>query len=127
MQMKTKRETITRGSGNVFADLDLPNPEELHLKARLTHLITRIIKQRGWTQSQAAKALDIKQPDISELSRGQRLEHYSVERLMNFLSRLEQKVTITVSSHELPLEEIVIAARKVKGNRRSSHQQSPRF
>jgi predicted XRE-type DNA-binding protein len=108
--MKPKKEILTRGSGNIFADLDLPNPEELQLKARLTHLITRIIKQRGWTQQQAAKALGIKQPDVSELSRGERLEHYSVERLMHFLSRLEQKVTITVSSKELPSEEIVIAA-----------------
>jgi predicted XRE-type DNA-binding protein len=108
--MKAKDEAITHSSGNVFADLDLPNPEELQLKARLTHLITRIIKQRGWTQIQAAKALGIKQPDVSELTRGERLEHYSVERLMNFLGKLEQKVTITVSSRELPLEEIVIAA-----------------
>ncbi len=100
--MKTKKEEITRGSGNIFADLDLPNPEELQLKARLTRLITRIIKQRGWTQQQAAKALRIKQPDVSELSRGERLEHYSVERLMNFLSRLEQTVTITVSSQSYP-------------------------
>lgn len=112
--MKTKNKNITHSSGNVFADLDLPNPEELQLKARLTHLITRIIKQRGWTQSQAAKALGIKQPDVSELSRGERLEHYSVERLMHFLGRLEQKVTITVSSRELPREEIVIAASQTK-------------
>jgi predicted XRE-type DNA-binding protein len=112
--MKTRSKPITRSSGNVFADLELSNPEELQLKARLTHLITRIIKQRGWTQQQAAKALGIKQPDVSELSRGQKLDHYSVERLMYFLSRLEQKVTITVSSRELPLEEIVIATHQVK-------------
>jgi predicted XRE-type DNA-binding protein len=111
--MKTDKNLI-RSSGNVFADLDLPNPEELQLKARLTHLITRIIKGRGWTQSQAAKALGIKQPDVSELTRGERLEHYSIERLMHFLSKLEQKVTITVSSHEVPREEIVIAARGAK-------------
>jgi predicted XRE-type DNA-binding protein len=60
MPMKAKNKNITRSSGNVFADLDLLNPEELQLKARLTHLITRIIRQRGWTQSQAAKALGIK-------------------------------------------------------------------
>jgi predicted XRE-type DNA-binding protein len=114
MPMKAKSKNITRSSGNVFADLDLPNPEELQLKARLTHLITRIIRQRSWTQSQAAKALGIKQPDVSELCRGERLEHYSVERLMNFLSRLEQRVTITVNSRELPREEIVIAASQAK-------------
>ena len=58
-------------SGNVFADLELPNAEELHTKTKLTLLIKRLIKQRGWTQQQAADALGIKQPDVSELSRGQ--------------------------------------------------------
>ena len=108
--MKTSDKDFTLSSGNVFADLGFPNAEELKTKTKLTLLITRIIKQRGWTQQQAADALGIKQPDVSELSRGQRLEHYSVERLMNFLSLLEQKVTITVSSAELPTEEIVVAA-----------------
>ena len=107
--MKTD-EDFTPSSGNVFADLELPNAEELHTKTKLTLLIKRLIRQRGWTQQQAADALGIKQPDVSELSRGQRLEHYSVERLMHFLSRLEQRVTITVSSDELPTEEIVVAA-----------------
>ena len=109
--MTTHKKDFTLGSGNVFADLDLPNPEELQLKTKLTLLIKRIVEQRGWTQQQAADALGIKQPDVSELSRGQRLEHYSVERLLNFLSNLEQRVTITVSSAELPPEEIVVAAR----------------
>ena len=112
--MTTKKD-FTLGSGNVFADLDLPDPEELQLKTKLTLLIKRIIQQRGWTQQQAADALGIKQPDVSELSRGQRLEHYSVERLLNFLSKLEQKVTITVNSDELPPEEIVLVAQAPTG------------
>lgn len=106
---KTQDIQITQSSGNVFADLGFENPEELKLKARLTHLINHIIEGRGWTQQQTADALGIKQPDVSALTRGRKLEHYSVERLMNFLGRLEQKVTITVSSDELPREEIVIA------------------
>lgn len=104
---------ITHGSDNVFADLGLENPEELRLKARLTHLINRTIRQRGWTQQQAAGALGIKQPDVSELTRGKRLEHYSVERLMQFLARLNHRITITVSGDELPPQEIVIAAEKL--------------
>lgn len=108
----TKRG-YTLGSGNVFADLDLPDAEELQLKTRLTLLIKRITEQRGWTQQQTAEALGIKQPDVSALSRGQRLEHYSAERLMHFLSRLHQRVTITVSSDELLTEEIVIAAQAI--------------
>lgn len=102
--------SITRSSGNVFADLELENPEELQLKARLTHLINRTIQQRGWTQQKAAEVLKVKQPDVSALVRGQRLDHYSVERLMQFLARLDNRVTITVSGGELPTQEIVIAA-----------------
>lgn len=102
--------SFTHSSGNVFADLELENPEELQLKARLTHLIDRTIRQRGWTQQKAAEVLKVKQPDVSALVRGQRLDHYSVERLMQFLARLDNRVTITVSGGELPPEEFVIAA-----------------
>ena len=52
----------------------------------------------------ATDVLGIKQPDVSELTQGKRLDHYSVERLMRFLSMLDQNVTITVSSDELPTE-----------------------
>lgn len=110
MTRTDKEPTITRSSGNVFADLELENPEELQLKARLTHLINRTIQQRGWTQQKAAEVLRVKQPDVSALVRGQRLDHYSVERLMQFLARLDNRVTITVSGGELPPEEFVIAA-----------------
>lgn len=109
---KTTDENVSfpRSSGNVFADLELENPEELQLKAQLTHLISRSIRQRGWTQQKAAEVLKIKQPDVSALVRGRRLDHYSAERLMQFLARLDNRVTITVSGDELPPEEFVIAA-----------------
>ena len=45
---------ITESSGNVFADLGLPNPEQELLKARLTLQIYHLIRQRGLTQVQAA-------------------------------------------------------------------------
>lgn len=105
-----EKASFTRSSGNVFADLALENPEDLQLKARLTHLIDRSIRQRGWTQQKAAEVLRVKQPDVSALVRGQRLDHYSIERLMQFLARLDNRVTITVSGSELPAEEFVIAA-----------------
>ena len=106
--MTEKAQSMTPSSGNVFADLSLPDPEELQLKARLTRLIDQVVQHRRWTQKRTAQALGIKQPDVSAMLRGKRLEHYSVERLMFFLSKLEQSVTITVSSAELPTEEIVV-------------------
>lgn len=104
---------MTRSSGNVFADLGLENPDELKLKARLTHLVNQVITHRHWTQKQTAEALSITQPDVSALLRGKRLEHYSVERLMLFLGKLEQTVIITVSSDELPAEQKITVSGKL--------------
>lgn len=99
MKAKDKDETITRGSENIFADLAIENPEEYQLKARLASLIYDVIEERGWTQKEAAKALGVKQPDVSNITRGL-LDHFSVERLMHFISRLEHRVTITVQEEE---------------------------
>jgi hypothetical protein len=46
-----------QGTGNVFADLGLPNPEQELLKARLTLQTRKIIKKRGLTQAQAGEIL----------------------------------------------------------------------
>jgi predicted XRE-type DNA-binding protein len=86
---------VAEGSGNVFADLDLPNADQELLKAQLTLRIYRIIKQRGLTQTQAAKALGIKQPHVSLLMRN-RAGTFSIGRLMDFLTALGQDVSITV-------------------------------
>src|SRR5450432_1358242 len=86
---ETAPRKITESSGNVFADLGLPNPEQELMKAELTLQIYRIIKQRGMTQVEAAKALGIKQPHVSLLMRN-RAGSFSVGRLMEFrlLSRI---------------------------------------
>jgi predicted XRE-type DNA-binding protein len=107
--MSKKDIEYTRSSGNVFADMGFENPEEEQLKARLARLVNRTIKRRGWTQKHAATVLGIAQPSVSDLNRGL-LEHFSVERLMNFLALLDHQVTITVSGDDFPAEEISIAA-----------------
>jgi predicted XRE-type DNA-binding protein len=86
---------ITESSGNVFRDLGLPNPEQEMMKARLTLQIYRIVRERGLTQAQAAKALGIKQPHVSLLMRN-RAGSFSAGRLMEFLTALGQDVEITV-------------------------------
>lgn len=83
------------GSGNVFADLGLPNAEEALAKAELAHKIGMLIKAKGLTQAQAAKVLAVDQPKVSALIRGQ-LSGFSIERLMRFLLLLGQDVKITV-------------------------------
>ena len=83
------------GTGNVFADLGLPNPDRALLKARLTLEISRIIKERKLTQARAGALLGIKQPHVSLLMRN-RAGSFSVERLMDFLTALGKDVEITV-------------------------------
>jgi predicted XRE-type DNA-binding protein len=90
-----KRPRRQKSSGNVFADLGLPNPEQELLKAQLTLQIYRLIRQRGITQTEAGKVLGIKQPHVSALMRN-RSGSFSVERLMDFLTALGQDVEITV-------------------------------
>ena len=98
--MKTKRNTaknadLAEGSGNVFADLGLPNADQELMKARLTLQIYRIIKDRGITQTEAGKILGIPQPHVSALARN-RAGNFSVGRLIDFLTALGQDVEITV-------------------------------
>jgi predicted XRE-type DNA-binding protein len=86
---------VEKSSGNVFADLGLPHPEQELLKAGLTLQIYRLIKKRGLKQAEAGKILGIKQPHVSALMRN-RAGSFSVERLMDFLTALGQNVEITV-------------------------------
>jgi predicted XRE-type DNA-binding protein len=92
---KKSKVRVQKGSGNIFADLGLPNPEQELLKARLTLQIYRIIKARGLTQAQAGEILGIKQPHVSALMRN-RAGNFSIGRLIEFLTALGQDVRITV-------------------------------
>lgn len=91
----SRKKSYTLGSGNVFADLELPDAEELLAKAGLARRISEVIRRRGLTQTQAAAVLGVDQPKISALVRG-RLSGFSFERLLRFLLRLGQDVRIVV-------------------------------
>ena len=95
----SRRTTVTTlgrlGSGNVFADLGLPNPEEELLKAKLVSKIADVIEKRQMTQAQAGEAMGIPQPKVSELCNG-RTETYSVERLYRFLTRIGVGVSVVL-------------------------------
>lgn len=93
--MRKRKVRIEESSGNVFADLGLPNPEQELLKARLTLQIHKIVKARGLTQTQAGQLLGIKQPHVSTLMRN-RAGNFSIGRLIEFLTALGQDVEITV-------------------------------
>jgi len=88
---------VTPGSGNVFADLSVPAPEEELTKAQLASHIRQVIKRSRLTQAAAAKRMGIDQPKVSALLNG-RLTNFSSDRLMRLLTALGQDVDITVKA-----------------------------
>ncbi len=91
----TEKENIELGSDNVFADLGLPDADELHSKAELASRVAEIIRGRHLTQKEAAEVLDATQPIVSKLMSGQ-LHGFSLERLVRFLNALDRDVEIVV-------------------------------
>lgn len=89
------------GSGNVFADVGLPDAEELLARAELMRRVYVLIRERGLTQARAAAVLGTNQPTVSDLMRG-KLSKFSLERLIAFLNALGQDVEISV--RERPAE-----------------------
>jgi predicted XRE-type DNA-binding protein len=94
---RDKETTTTPSSGNVFADLGLPDAEDLLAKANLALHIRRTIEARKLTQVQAARILGLDQPKVSAIING-RLDGFSTERLMRFLNDLGCDVQISVSA-----------------------------
>jgi predicted XRE-type DNA-binding protein len=87
--------TITKSSGNVYADLGLKSPEEHALKAELVRRIAIVMEDQDLTQTATARRLGIAQPDVSKLLKGH-FRQFSVERLLRFLVALGQDVEIVV-------------------------------
>jgi predicted XRE-type DNA-binding protein len=93
---KTKEHPeVEPSSGNVFADLGFPDPEEALLKAQLAGRILQFVRERKLTQVKVAALLGIDQPKVSHLLRG-RLGGFSTERLLRFVNALGQDVEIVI-------------------------------
>ncbi len=92
-----RKNSITASRGNVFADLELAQPDEYLAKAELAAEILKMVQQRRLTQAAAGKLLGIAQPKVSALLNG-RLDGFSTERLFRFLNALGCDIQITVSS-----------------------------
>ena len=91
----TDEENVERGSGNVFADLDLSDSETHLLKAELVSRIGEIVRRGRLTQLAVAKRLGLSQPDVSRLLLGH-FRDYSVERLLRLLTALGRDVDIII-------------------------------
>jgi predicted XRE-type DNA-binding protein len=91
-----RKARSTKSSGNVFADIGVPNAGEHLAKADLVIGIAALIKSKGLSQTAAAKLIGIAQPDVSRLMRGH-FEGFSYERLFNLLNALGENVRVVVS------------------------------
>ena len=95
--MAKRRTEIQPGTGNVFADLGYADAKERTLKVELALEVNRVLKQRKLAQAQAAELLGIAQPHVSDLVR-YRLDRFSVERLLQFLTQLGKDVEIRIAT-----------------------------
>jgi predicted XRE-type DNA-binding protein len=90
-----RREAVTRGTGNVFADLGFPDAAERQAKLRLAYALNQVLEDRKLSQADAANTLGVSQPKVSAL-RNYKLAGFSVERLMNLLTALDQDIDIVI-------------------------------
>ena len=88
-------ETVETGSGNVFADLGLPDPDERQIRVQLALRLNDLLQAEGLTQAAAAKRLGIAQPHVSELKH-YKLSRFSSERLLHYITLLNRDVEIFI-------------------------------
>jgi predicted XRE-type DNA-binding protein len=86
---------IELSSGNVFADLNLPDPEERQLRVQLAVRLNDLLAAEGLTQAAAAKRMGIAQPHVSELKH-YKLGRFSSERLLHYITLLNRDVEIFI-------------------------------
>ena len=99
---------IEAGSDNVFADLDLPNPDKLKIKSGLVIEITRAVRRLGLTQQEAGRRMGLSQPKVSGLMRGD-FANLSERKLMDCLTRLGYDIDIKVRPSKAPIGSLRLA------------------
>ncbi len=99
---------IQRGSGNVFADLGLPDADKLKIKSGLVFEITQAIRKQRLTQDEAAHRMGISQPKVSGMIRGD-FSNLSERKLMDCLNRLGYDIEIKVKPAVAPVGRLVLA------------------
>ena len=93
--MNASDSTVERSSGNVFADLGVPDAVAHLLKGEFVSRIDTIIRQRGITQTEAARILGLSEPDVSRLLGGD-FRQYSLERLFRLLAAFGRDIDIVI-------------------------------
>jgi predicted XRE-type DNA-binding protein len=99
---------VQRSSGNVFADLDLPDAEKLKIKTGLVVEIRKAMRRLGLTQLEAAKRMGITQPKVSDMMQGN-FSNLSERKLMDCLNRLGYDIEIKVKPASEPVGHLMLA------------------
>ena len=94
-----RKAKVEMGSGNIFADLGLPDADAHFLKAQIVSEIYRLTNERKLTQAGAGKRMGISQPEVSRMFKGH-FREYSIDRLMEFLTRFDRDIEIVVKRHK---------------------------
>ncbi len=97
--VNTSESSVRRGCGNVFADLDLPDADSHLLKAELVSRVDDIGRQRGITQAELARTLDLSRPDVSRLLRGE-FREYPLDRLFRYLMAPGRDIEIVIGKSD---------------------------
>jgi predicted XRE-type DNA-binding protein len=95
---KPRKIKFEEGSGNVFADLGLREADQFLVRSQIGFHVFKIVEDRKLKQREIAGVLGIAQPDVSHLMNGH-FSRFTTDKLLDFLKRLNQKVTIEVSRH----------------------------
>ena len=99
---------VHRSSGNVFADLGLPDAEKLKIKSGLVIEIRKAMRRLGLTQQAAAKRMGLTQPKVSDMMRGD-FSNLSERKLMDCLNRLGYDIEIKVKPAAEPVGHLMLA------------------
>ncbi|MBI5437182.1 MAG: XRE family transcriptional regulator [Nitrosomonadales bacterium] len=99
---------VQRSSGNVYADLGLPDAEKLKIKTGLVVEIRKAMSRLGLTQQEAAKRMGITQPKVSDMMRGD-FSNLSERKLMDCLNRLGYDIEIKVKPTSAPVGHLMLA------------------
>jgi len=99
---------VQRSSGNVYADLGLPDADKLKIKTGLVVEIRKAMRRLGLTQQEAAKRMGITQPKVSDMMRGD-FSNLSERKLMDCLNRLGYDIEIKVKPTSEPVGHLMLA------------------
>lgn len=94
----TKQIEFEKSTGNVFADLGIEDAEELQARGLIGFHVIKLLKNENIKQREIAELLEIKQAEVSHLLNGH-FSRFTVDKLLDFLKRMNQKVTIQISPH----------------------------